>query len=76
MSYSQNLIVTIGPATQSSQILDQIAAYGFIKARLNTSHSDVSWHLEVGQKLKRRGVEVMLDLAGPKIRLGDRKSVV
>lgn len=71
MLHSRHLIVTIGPSTQTSEMLDKIASFGFVKARLNTSHSDVSWHLEVGQKLKRRGIEVMLDLAGPKIRLGE-----
>lgn len=71
------LIATLGPATDAPGVLDALVAEGLDVARLNTSHTrpdDLSRRLaEVRSAAERAGrhVAVMLDLGGPKVRLGE-----
>jgi pyruvate kinase len=73
------IVATIGPATESPEILDALILAGLDVARLNSSHSgpeDLARRLEaVREAADRAGrhVAVMLDLAGPKLRLGEVK---
>lgn len=71
------MIATIGPASESVEALDALVAAGMDVARLNSSHSDLP---ELAERLAavraageraRRPVAVMLDLAGPKLRVGE-----
>lgn len=71
------IVATIGPATESAEMLDALVESGIDVARLNSSHSsvaDLALRCEaVRQAANRAGrhVAVMLDLGGPKLRLGD-----
>lgn len=70
------IVATIGPASDSPQVMDALVAAGMNVARLNASHSDVG-HLEAQLRAVREAAEragmhiaVMLDLPGPKLRVG------
>jgi pyruvate kinase len=71
------LVCTIGPASDSPQILEQMILAGMNVARLNFSHGDFSSHKETIDKIRRaseavgRRVAIMADLPGPKMRIGE-----
>ncbi|MCL5436226.1 MAG: pyruvate kinase [Patescibacteria group bacterium] len=71
------IICTIGPASNSPETLRQLVEAGMDVARLNFSHGDYQSHkrvIEQVRKLSRelnRPIGVMLDLQGPKIRVGE-----
>ncbi len=69
------IVATIGPATESEEILSELIKAGMNVARFNTKHSDPAWHNErikrvhaVSQKMKQP-IAVLLDLQGPEIRI-------
>lgn len=71
------IIATIGPATESFDTLKKLVDSGLNVARLNMSHGNHAEHLNriknmraVG-KLKKQNLAILVDLAGPKIRIGD-----
>jgi len=73
------IVATIGPATESEEVLTSLVKAGLNVARLNFSHGD---HLEhqkrittirkVAKKLNSP-IAILQDLSGPKIRIGDFK---
>lgn len=74
------IVATIGPASESEEMLRKLIASGLNVARLNFSHGDFAEH---GAKLTRVRaiakemnvpVAVLQDLAGPEIRLGSFSS--
>jgi pyruvate kinase len=68
------IIATIGPSSQSSEVLKYFTTKKVEFARFNTSHNSVDWHIKLMNKAKRFGLKIFLDLAGPKIRIGDLTS--
>jgi pyruvate kinase len=71
------IVATIGPVSESPAALDALIAAGMDVARLNSSHSGpvhLARRLEAVRAAADRAgrhVAVMLDLAGPKLRLGE-----
>jgi pyruvate kinase len=71
------LIATLGPASDGPEQLDALIAAGLNVARLNSSHGDeatLSRQLAAVREAAGRAeryVGVMLDLGGPKLRLGE-----
>lgn len=71
------IVCTIGPRTESYEMLKVLAVKGMNIARLNMSHGDYGWHGQVIHHLKRLnrkengGVAILLDTKGPEIRTGD-----
>jgi pyruvate kinase len=70
------IVCTLGPSTQSPEIIRRLVDTGMDVARLNMSHGDHA-EQEARYELVREasdtsghGVGVMVDLQGPKIRLG------
>ena len=70
------IVATIGPATQSEEIITELIKAGVTTFRLNFSHGDHKDHAEriktiraVSKKLKL-DIGILQDLQGPKIRLG------
>lgn len=67
---------TIGPATESLENVKTLVDAGMDVARLNRSHGDHKVHEEVYRNVRAaaedsgRAVAVLVDLQGPKIRLG------
>jgi len=72
------IICTIGPATDSAEMLEKLADAGMNVARLNMSHGDHSSHAKIIKSIhklnKRRNhpIAILLDTQGPEIRTGDR----
>jgi pyruvate kinase len=70
------IVATIGPATESPEVLRQLIAAGATTFRLNFSHGDHSDHADriaiIRQVAHELGVHIgiLQDLQGPKIRLG------
>jgi len=75
-THKTKIICTIGPASQSPEVMEQMLLAGMNIARLNFSHGDFQTHGKVIEDLKaasrRTGcsVTIMADLSGPKMRIG------
>ncbi|HEY5717935.1 MAG TPA: pyruvate kinase [Motiliproteus sp.] len=71
------IICTIGPATESLEMLEQLAEAGMNVVRLNMSHGDHDSHARVIRTIRtlnkrvRFPIPVLLDTQGPEIRTGD-----
>ena len=71
------IICTIGPATESIEMLEKLAAAGMNIARLNMSHGSHESHSQIIQSIKSLNkrldhpVAILLDTQGPEIRTGD-----
>lgn len=65
------IISTIGPSSESRETLEFFAQQSVQIARFNASHNNGGWHIETAQKAQEAGLEILLDLPGPKLRLGD-----
>jgi len=72
------IICTIGPATESFDMLEKLAKAGMNVARLNMSHGDHASHAAVIKAIQTLNkklshpIAVLLDTQGPEIRTGDR----
>src|SRR5262249_23471347 len=66
---------TIGPASSSPPVLEQMIRAGMNVARLNFSHGDFATHrqnienIRAAAKAAGRPVAIMADLSGPKMRV-------
>jgi len=71
------IIATLGPATDDASILDGIIAGGVDVVRLNAAHAgpgELATRLRAARESSQRvgrEIGVLLDLPGPKIRVGD-----
>ncbi|HSW72388.1 MAG TPA: pyruvate kinase [Chlamydiales bacterium] len=74
------IICTLGPATSSYEKIRELAEAGMDVARLNFSHGSHEEHLERIKHLRRvreelnKPLAIMVDLRGPKIRVGEMKN--
>ncbi|HUH01714.1 MAG TPA: pyruvate kinase, partial [Kofleriaceae bacterium] len=70
------IVCTLGPASSSPERIGQLIDAGMDVVRLNFSHGEHAQHLETLQAVRaeaekrNRAVAVLLDLQGPKIRVG------
>ena len=70
------IVATIGPASESPEVLRRLIRAGLDVARLNFSHGSHDKHAEVIRHIRQaaretgRRVAIMADLPGPKLRLG------
>jgi len=77
MSRRAKIVCTLGPATSSQEQITALISAGMDIARLNMSHGNHGDHLarynhvRAGSDATGRGVGVLADLQGPKIRLGE-----
>ena len=69
------ILATLGPATESEEVLDQLVKAGVDVVRLNFSHGSPQEHKARADKVRAaaaangRFVGVLVDLQGPKIRI-------
>jgi pyruvate kinase len=70
------IVCTIGPASESLEVMCRLLEAGMNVARLNFSHGDFSAHKKVIDSLRAASVKtgkrlaIMADLSGPKMRIG------
>ena len=70
------IVCTIGPASESQEVMRQMIEAGMNIARLNFSHGDFPAHEKIIENLRAasksvgRRIAIMADLAGPKMRIG------
>ncbi|QKJ65642.1 pyruvate kinase [Deefgea piscis] len=76
MSRSTKIVATLGPSSNDVTILEKLIVAGVNMVRLNFSHGTAQDHLdraalvrEIAKKLNRP-IAIMVDLQGPKIRVG------
>jgi pyruvate kinase len=74
--HKTKIVATIGPASDSPEMLERMIRAGLNVARLNFSHGDFSGHADTVARLRAASaaagsrVAIMADLPGPKIRIG------
>ena len=77
MSKKTKIICTIGPASESKEVLTKLVEAGMNIARLNFSHGDYEEHAERVKRIREvsketgKPIGILLDTKGPEIRLGD-----
>ena len=75
--HKTKIVCTIGPASNSRAVLADLIRAGMNVARLNLSHGTFEEHREIIQNIRAAAgdvglpVTILIDLPGPKIRLGD-----
>ncbi len=71
------IVCTLGPASHSAERIGALIDEGMDAARLNLSHGDHASHQEIVRLVRQeaarrdRAVAILLDLSGPKIRIGE-----
>ena len=76
MTIRTKIVATIGPASNSHEMLMKLVGAGMNVARLNFSHGNYETHSEAIRNIRsvsrvlNRPVGILLDLQGPKIRVG------
>lgn len=74
MHKSTKIVATIGPATESEEILRELILAGMNVARFNTKHNVPEWHHERIRRVRKvarelgKPVGILIDLQGPEIR--------
>jgi len=74
--HKTKIVATIGPASESPQMLERLIRAGMNIARLNFSHGDFTGHagriarIRAAEQATGLRVAIMADLPGPKMRLG------
>src|SRR5438093_5343569 len=70
------IVCTIGPVSDTEEMIAKLIAAGMNVARLNFSHGTVEYQRDLVRKIKRvrkalnKPVAILQDLQGPKIRIG------
>ena len=75
-NHKTKIVATIGPASESPEMLERLIRAGLNVARLNFSHGDFTGHAEriarirAAERATGQRVAIMADLPGPKMRVG------
>jgi len=70
------IVCTVGPATESEEMIEKLVMAGMNVARINFSHGTHDYLHKLVQRIKRvrsklkKPVAILQDLQGPKIRIG------
>jgi len=71
------IVFTLGPATESEEMLEKMILAGADIARLNMAHAKHEWTRTVIRRIRAiskkvgREIAIMMDIKGPEIRTGD-----
>lgn len=71
------IVFTLGPATESEEMLEKIIRLGADVVRLNMAHATHEWTRTVIRRIRAvgqrtgRDLAIMMDIKGPEIRTGD-----
>src|SRR5215469_12300225 len=76
-NHKTKIVATIGPASESPDVLKQMLLAGMNIVRLNFSHGDFADHARIIENVRAAAkavglpVAIMADLSGPKMRVGN-----
>ncbi len=76
MPRATKIVATLGPASSTPEVLEQMLRAGVDVVRLNFSHGKAQDHIDRAQLVREAAlrvgkvVAIMADLQGPKIRVG------
>lgn len=79
ISRRTKIVCTIGPASDSEEMITRLITAGMNVARVNFSHGTTEYHRKVIRRIKtirkelNKPVAILQDLQGPKIRIGNVK---
>jgi pyruvate kinase len=82
ISRRTKIVCTIGPASDSEEMITKLVTAGMNVARVNFSHGTHEYHRKVIRRIKKvrkalnKPVAILQDLQGPKIRIGNIKEGV
>src|SRR5580698_10078840 len=71
------IVFTLGPATESEQMLEQLILAGVDVCRLNMAHADHEWTRTMIRRVRTvcdrigRHIALLMDVKGPEIRTGE-----
>ena len=71
------IVCTLGPSSQTEEMIEKLVLNGMNIARLNFSHGTHESHLDLINKIRNVSkklnvpIGILQDLCGPKIRLGE-----
>lgn len=71
------IVFTLGPATESEEMLEAMIRDGVDVARLNMAHASHEWTRTMVRRIRQisekigREIAIMMDIKGPEIRSGD-----
>ena len=77
MNRKAKIVATIGPASQSEEVLERLITAGMSVARMNFSHGTHEQHAERIARIRKTAdklgtsIGILQDLQGPKIRVGE-----
>ncbi|NOY14617.1 MAG: pyruvate kinase [bacterium] len=69
------IVATIGPASESDEVIEQLLEAGVNVFRFNFKHNTAKWHAQLVQKVRKiadrmdKVVGILLDLQGPELRI-------
>ena len=75
-AHKTKIVATIGPASATGEVMEEMIKAGMNVARINFSHGDFSGHKQAIDRLRAaacaagRRIAIMADLPGPKMRIG------
>ena len=76
------IIATIGPATESDQMLESLISEGVDVMRLNMAHASHDWIRDISKRIRKIGKKlnrdpaILMDVKGPEIRTGYLQSAI
>jgi pyruvate kinase len=74
-------VATIGPASESTEVLKDMIDNGLNVCRLNFSHNNYEWHKKIISRIrrvskqKRKHIGIMADIQGPRIRVASKRKI-
>ena len=75
------IVATLGPASDTQAVLEQLISAGVDVVRMNFSHGTAQDHIDRAERVRAaalvcgRSVGILADLQGPKFVLGDLKKI-
>jgi len=79
MEKKTKILATLGPASNSLEMIESLIDAGANMFRLNFSHGSHEYHLETLKNIRqamqntKKTVGILQDISGPKVRVGDLK---
>jgi len=76
------IVFTLGPATESEEMLEKLILAGVDVCRLNMAHADGEWTRTMIRRVREvcrqseRHIAILMDVKGPEIRTGDLPAAV